>query len=384
MKKVVHVFTVSMSIIFLEDLYAKLKERGYELIVICSDGDEIRYQEELGNLKFYPVNISRGISPFRDLIALIKIITILFKEKPSIVHGHTPKGGFLAMLAAKFINVKNRPYHLHGLKFPGETGIRKKIIRKMEKVTISLSTEVYSVSRSLREYAIQEGLGTKEKLKVILNGSVKGIDIRKSQAIIDNGSDYYKKILNVKEYNCIIGYIGRVTEEKGIVEFMSAIKRLLTQGYNIGIILCGPNEIIFQENRKQFSEFIQLDNVQYYGKVNNPLEYMICCDIFALPTYREGFGLVNIEANSVGVPVITTNIIGCLDSIEDNITGIAIKSKDEKTLYSALKKLIDNPSLRKKMGGSGLKRVRELYDRNEIWDMLIYEYDRMIEEKTVN
>lgn len=377
MKKVVHVFTVSMSVVFLEDLYSKMKERGYELIVISSDGDEIREQEKKGNLKFYPVDINRGISPVKDLCALLKIILILWKEKPVIVHGHTPKGGLLGMLAAKCTNVKNRPYHLHGLKYEGEYGIRKKLIRLMEKFTMSLSTEVYSVSHSLRNHVIQEKLVPPDKIKVILNGSVKGIDIKKTQSIIKRGSDYYKKKLKINKFGCIIGFIGRITEEKGIIELIYATKKLIIQGYDIGVVICGINELKIVKNKQIFSKFIQLENVQYFGKVNNPLEYMACFDIFVLPSYREGFGLVNIEANSVGVPVVTTNIIGCIDSIEDNVTGIIINREDTDSLYKAIKKLIDNSSLRQNMGNEGIKRVQKLFDREKIWSTLLDEYDKM-------
>ncbi len=115
MKKIVHVFTVAMSVIFLEDIYAKLKERGYELIVICSDGEEVRLEERKGNFKFHPCNMSRGINPIKDIIALVRIMKIMKQEKPFAVHGHTPKGALLSMLAAKLMRVKNRPYHLHGL-----------------------------------------------------------------------------------------------------------------------------------------------------------------------------------------------------------------------------------------------------------------------------
>jgi len=109
MKKIIHVFTVSMSVGFLEDIYGKLKNRGYELIIICSDGSEVRYQEKIGNIKYYPVHITRGINPFIDLIALIKIILIIRKERPTAIHGHTPKGGFLAMIAGKLALIKYRP-----------------------------------------------------------------------------------------------------------------------------------------------------------------------------------------------------------------------------------------------------------------------------------
>ncbi|HHX68700.1 MAG TPA: glycosyltransferase family 4 protein [Gallicola sp.] len=376
MKKVVHVFTVSMSVIFLEGLYDKLKSRGYELIVICADGKEVRHLERVGNIKYYPVNISRGINPIKDLYALIKIISILMKEKPEIVHGHTPKGGLLAVLAAKFLKINNRPYHLHGLKYTSEKGIRYIIIKWMEKMTISISTRVYAVSNGLKEFVISSELGSNTKIKVLLNGSVKGIDAKKSEEIRNNKEKLVDK-LGIKKHEAIIGFIGRITEEKGVFELFTAYKKLIENRYDVGLILCGPIEIRNVQNKNTFDEIIQLPGVQYFGQVNNPLEYMACCDIFVLPSWREGFGLVNIEANSVGVPVITTDIIGCKESIEDHKTGILIERNNINALFEALKFLVSNPELRRIMGQNGIDRVKALYNRDKIWDELIDEYDRM-------
>ncbi|HOV25846.1 MAG TPA: glycosyltransferase family 4 protein [Pseudobacteroides sp.] len=379
MKKIVHVFTVSMSLVFLEGLYDKFKKNGYELIVICSDGYEARYEESIGNIKFYPVSMSRGINPIKDLFALIRIISILKIEKPQVVHGHTPKGGLLAMLASKFLSIKNRLYHLHGLKYPGEKGIKRLIIKWMEKTTVKLSANVFAVSNSLREYAINSGLGSAEKISILLNGSVKGIDLKMSEEIRNRKKQLISE-LGIKKHNITIGFVGRITEEKGVFELFEAYKRLMELKYDVGLVLCGLMEIKSERNRALFDEILKLDGVQYFGQVDNPLEYMVCCDIFVLPSWREGFGLVNIEANSVGVPVITTDIIGCKDSIENGKTGILVESKNKDELIKALEYLIKNTQKRIDMGQNGIKRVEMLYDRNAIWDELLNEYNKMVKE----
>src|SRR5690625_4984493 len=158
------------------------------------------------------------------------------------------------MLAAKIANVKNRPFHLHGFKFPGESGFKKKLIKVMEKKTIKLSTVVYSVSKSLSQYAIDKGLTTEHKIRVIHNGSVKGIDIQESQTIIDKGKDYFIKKFNIKKFKCIVGYVGRITEEKGIDEYMFDTKRLIYRRYDISILLLGTNELTKQESKIKISK----------------------------------------------------------------------------------------------------------------------------------
>jgi len=379
MKKIVHVFTVSMSVVFLEGLYDRFKKNGYELIVICSDGDEARYEESVGNIKFYPVSMSRGINPIKDLFALIRIISILKIERPQIVHGHTPKGGLLAMLASKFLSIKNRLYHLHGLKYTGEKGIKRLIIKWMEKATVKLSSKVFVVSESLREYAINSGLGSAEKISILLNGSVKGIDLKRSEEIRNRKKQLLFE-LGINKRSVTIGFVGRITKDKGVFELFQAYKRLIELEYDVGLVLCGLMEIKSEKKRALFDEVLKLDGVQYFGQVDNPLEYMVCCDIFILPSWREGFGLVNIEANSVGVPVITTDILGCRDSIENQKTGILVESKNKDDLIKALEYLIKNPEKRIDMGQNGIKRVEMLYDRNMIWDALLNEYSKMVKE----
>jgi len=323
--------------------------------------------------------MSRGINPIKDLFALIRIISILKIEKPQVVHGHTPKGGLLAMLASKFLSIKNRLYHLHGLKYPGEKGIKRLIIKWMEKTTVKLSANVFAVSNSLREYAINSGLGSAEKISILLNGSVKGIDLKMSEEIRNRKKQLISE-LGIKKHNITIGFVGRITEEKGVFELFEAYKRLMELKYDVGLVLCGLMEIKSERNRALFDEILKLDGVQYFGQVDNPLEYMVCCDIFVLPSWREGFGLVNIEANSVGVPVITTDIIGCKDSIENGKTGILVESKNKDELIKALEYLIKNTQKRIDMGQNGIKRVEMLYDRNAIWDELLNEYNKMVKE----
>jgi len=186
--------------------------------------------------------------------------------------------------------------------------------------------------------------------------------------------------LGIKKHNITIGFVGRITEEKGVFELFEAYKRLMELKYDVGLVLCGLMDIKSERNRALFDEILKLDGVQYFGQVDNPLEYMVCCDIFVLPSWREGFGLVNIEANSVGVPVITTDIIGCKDSIENGKTGILVESKNKDELIKALEYLIKNTQKRIDMGQNGIKRVEMLYDRNAIWDELLNEYNKMVKE----
>lgn len=375
-----HVFTVFHSIQFLEGLFERLQANGYECIVVSSDcTDEAVKNTIAGNeFKYLPLDISREISIIKDCKALIALIKTIKEQKPDIIHGHTPKAGLLSMLAGFICGIRNRVFHLHGLRYVTEKGIRRKIVYLLEKLTAGLSTNILAVSESLREFAIEKKICDREKITVIHNGSIKGIDIEQLENIFQRGKLYYRKKYDINMNKKIIGFVGRITHDKGIYDLISAIELLEFKRNDFEVIICGFIEEIDQNYLYLFNKFIRKDNVRYLGFVSKPLEVMMCFDILVLPTYREGFGLVNIEANGLGVPVITTNTIGCLDSIAEGVTGILVPVGDVTAIKNAIETLLDNPSIAEYYGANGRKRVRELYDRKIIWTELIKYYESLI------
>lgn len=377
MKKVVQVFTVSMSIRFLEGLPGQLKNAGYELIVICADGKEAREGEKNGEFKYYPVEMARGISPIQNLKAWINVYSILKKERPDIVHGNTPIGGLIALSAAWILRIKNRVLTLHGLKYPGEHGLKRIVVKTLEKTSIKLAKQIFAVSNGLRQYACQEHLSKEGKISILHYGSVKGINLENSDRIRSNGRKYYENVLGVQSKKFRFGYFGRITEEKGIPELIQALSNLLKQGKEFDVIFCGAMEFQNKKNERTFEKFIDQNCVTRYGMVTNPLDYMMCCDCIVLPTHREGFGLVNIEANSLGIPVVTTNVMGCKDSIENHSTGLFFEAENIDDLTLKLEYMYINDNDRNRMGKNGIKRIEKYFDRRDIWKKMIIEYDGM-------
>ena len=380
MKKIVQVFTVSLSTIFIEGLADELKQAGYDLSVISADGPEARKAEAAGEYSFWPVEMARGLSPIQNLKSWIKVRKILKEIRPDIVHGNTPIGGLISMTAALSLGIRNRVYTMHGLKYPGEKGIRRGIIKSLEKATVMFSTKAFAVSNGLKDYAIQEKIASPKKLTVINHGSVKGIDIEKSRRIRERGRIFYEKKYGLSNDVFRIGYFGRINEEKGVPELIKALDEILKRHTGLDIILCGSEEMSKEKNKKEFDLFTQDKNVHFFGWVTDPLEYMICCDCIVLPTHREGFGLVNIEANSVGVPVITTDVMGCKDTIEDGVTGFFFSVGDMNALIEKLEFLINNGDIGKRMAQAGIDRAEEMFNRQDIWSALINNYDMLTRE----
>lgn len=380
MKKIVHIFTDSISIPFLEELPDKLRNEGYELIIISADGKEGREGDKNKQFKFYPVDMVRDFSPIRNLKAWYQVRILLKRIKPHIVHGNTPIGGLIAMSAAFSLRIKNRIFTLHGLKYTTQVGIKKLITKNAEKLTISISKKVFAVSDGLRDFAYDEGLAKGNKITVLNYGSVKGINIKKSKEIRSKGRAYYEKCLGFEKTNFRYCYIGRINEDKGISELLIAFEKLWKEQLEFEVILCGIEEIKDTKLKEKFERFLSFKRVKFFGMVSNPMEYMMCSDCLVLPTHREGFGLVNIEANSVGVPVVTTDVMGCKDTIKNKETGLFFKVGNARDLEDKLRWMYINTEERKLMGKNGIERVEKMFNRDDIWRCLIREYSKLTED----
>lgn len=380
MKKIVHIFTDSISIPFLEGLSDRLKNEGYELIIISADGKEGREGDKNKQFKFYPVDMVRDFSPIRNLKAWFQVRILLKKIKPNIVHGNTPIGGLIAMSAASSLGIKNRIFTLHGLKYTTQRGIKKNITKSAEKLTISMAKKVFAVSYGLKDFAYNEGLDKGDKITVLNYGSVKGINLKESKEIRSKGRAYYEKYLGFDKTNFRYCYIGRINEDKGIYELLIAFEKLWKENLKFEVILCGIEEIKDKKIKEKFKKFSSYKNVKFFGMVSNPMEYMLCSDCLVLPTHREGFGLVNIEANSVGVAVVTTDIMGCKDTIKNKETGLFFKVKNVNDLEDKLRWMYTNTEGRKLMGEKGIERVEKMFNRDDIWKCLIQEYSKLIED----
>lgn len=376
-KTICCVFTVSMSIRFIEGLPNLLKARGYKLAVICADGPEAREGASRQEFDFYPVNMARGIRPAQNLRAWFKVCRILKAINPLLVHGNTPVGGLIAMSAAWLLRIGNRMYTLHGLKYPSQKGIRRAIVKAMEKLTIRLSRKVFSVGQGLLEYAVADRLVKRSHIRVLHHGSANGVDIEKSAAIRKKGRRAFEEELGMPHGIFRFGFFGRVTEEKGILDLMRAVENAWYGGNRFDVIICGPTEFKSEANEALFRVFSANNHTHCYGMVQTPLEYMSCCDCVVLPSYREGFVLVNMEANSVGVPVISTDVSGCRDTIEDGVNGLLFPAGDTEKLTKQILYMLNHPKERMEMGKNGVVRTEALYNRMDILGALIAEYDQM-------
>lgn len=370
------VTTVPLSLGFFKGQIQVLK-RFFDVQLISSSGsrlDDICLQEEV---KGYSVNMKREISLFRDLGSLINLVRLFLRLKPSVVHGSTPKAGFLSMFAAWLIGVPTRIYYVHGLRYQGLSGGKRKLLILMEKMSCYFATHVFAVSFGVKEVMEKEGI-TKKELSVIGNGSVNGINVnfysKEHPAILDLREDY-----NLNSENFVFGFIGRLVKDKGIQELVTAFLKIHKNQPNARLLLVGEFESADSVDDKTKEEILMNPAILNVGFQNDVRSFLAMMDVFVFPSYREGFGVSIMEAAAMGVPAISSDIIGCNEIVKNGYNGILIPPKSVEKLYIAMNNLIIQQDLVTQMSSVCRDYVALKYEQKMVWANTLKSYTKIIE-----
>lgn len=376
-KKILHVVNISFVIpYYFGDQLNYFKDKGVIVHIACSDDDSLFMYARKWSFLAYPLKISRKISPLSDFISLIRLFIYIKKNKFDSVIGHTPKGALIAMISSLLANVKTRIYFQHGLMFETSTGFKKKLLILIEKITSLFSTNVLCVSKSVLDASIQYKIGNPNKLILINNGTCNGID---SKNIFNKNlikAESKQEILN--KYNItndtkIVGYIGRLAKDKGINELILAWNMLKRKNRNILLMLCGPIDERDPIDNALYKRIVLDKSIILVGEVNNPEIYYSIFSCFILPSFREGFPTVVLEASAMQIPVITTRATGCVDSIIENKTGIYTDITPA-SISEKIEFYLQNPLIANEHGINGRSFVINNFNQIQIWNKLYKVY----------
>lgn len=370
MKKICYIVTISSTIrAFFVPQLQYLANNGFEVHVICSEDDGL--QELLGEkIKYIPLNMPRGIS-FGGTIKAIRELTRIFKrEKYDLVQYSTPNAAFNASIASKVAKIRIRNYHLMGLRYEGDHGLKRTILKMMEKISCSLSTHIECVSNSNMEIALKDKMFSREKATVVWNGSTGGVDLKRFD--ISKKEQWRKEIrgkYKIEEERIVFGFVGRITRDKGINELFGAFQNLLSETPNSTLMLVGDFEGVedLEQDKLHWAE--ESKSVIFVSSVQDVEKYYAVLDILVLPSYREGFGNVVIEAEAMGVPVIVSDISGPIDAMQDGKTGVQSKLKDQNDLYEKMGRLLEE-NIRKSYSVEARKFVEESFDSKVLCDKI--------------
>lgn len=376
--KIIHMVTSPGSVGLMKGQLSFLKDAGYDVTVIASPGERLNEASKKEGFKVKAISMERTISPFKDLLALLRVIFYFMQARPSVCNAGTPKAGLIGMLAAWVTRVPFKVYTIRGLPFEGAHGIKRKILILTEKVACACADKVICISPSILDKAIDYKLTSKDKTVIFGSGSSNGLQL-------DNyvyNKDIELKVKEIRKkhqlesYKFIIGYVGRINNFKGVEELVKAFELLQEKYQDIALMIIGNKETKDPISSEIEQRIRNNPHIIEVGYVNDPIPYYYLMDILAFPTYREGFGNVSIEAQAVGTPVVITNATGVIDTVVDQETGFLVNVKDVDGLKEAIEKFIADQSLISTMGKKAKARVFKEFDSRIIWEGI----DRLYKE----
>jgi len=382
-KKICHVTTVDITARFiLLDFLRFLKKENSKVFIVCSFAKWGSFLEKEG-FSIHNIKMTRRITPFSDMISLIKLFLYFRKEKFDIVHTHTPKAGFLGRIAARLAGV---PVVIHssygfyiGVKIPPAT---RRIIMLAEKIASYFCDMVFSQNKEDIEWAIRQKIINEKKIKLLTYG----IDIdRFNPSKFDQDFISGKKKELGIENKKVIGMVGRFVKEKGYLDLFDAFKIVKKKIPNAVLLLVAPKD---KEKEDALDESIlkeygiEKDTILlgYKEEVASVEKIYSLIDVFVLPSYREGFSMSLLEAQAMEKPVVATDIRGCREAVDDGKTGVLVPLKDLKKFADAIIYFLSSPAKSKEMGEAGRKRVLKDFDERQIFDKIKEEYKSLLEK----
>jgi len=354
---------------FIGDQFDYFKRRGVDFYVACSPSEDLLEYAKLKEFTAFPLPIHKKITLVADLRTIRSLVRIIKDHHIDIVVGHTPKGALLAMTAARIAGVQRRIYFRHGLLYESSRGLKRGIFKYIERLTGSLATQVVCVSHSVLKLSNSERLSTPSKNLILHKGTCNGIDYEftfNPQLISEAQINALRQQHGIKQQDRVVGFVGRLVNDKGIGELINAWKILLAREKNIKLLLIGPPEKrdAIGDDLKGFIEAEK--SIIYVGLVRDMAPYYRLMDVFILPSRREGFPTVVLEASAMEIPVITTKATGCIDAILEDETGV-FTSLIPSEMSEKMQMYLNDQVLAKTHGRNGRQFIVDNFGQLSVW-----------------
>lgn len=346
---------------FFEPHIYKLAET-FDLVVVSDNGNH-QYSKGLEKVSsFENVQIKRQPSFWHDIKVITKFFFLIRKHKPKCVITMTPKVGLFFALVGALCKVQVRVHIITGQVWQNYTGFKRQFFKLLDRVLIALTTRTLADSRSQIEYLIDQGVLTNEGVEVLGNGSVAGVDTDIFQPNPELRSRIRRKH-GVSDKELIVFFLGRMVSDKGIFDAVEAMGRVSEELCDVRFWCAGPDEANVSSELQRLALTKNL-NFKYFGKVKTTFDLFCSSDLFVLPSKREGFGAVVIEAAACCLPTVAYRTYGVMDAISDNETGLLADYCDVEDLATKMLILLKDEARLKKYGVAGRSRVIDLFKQN--------------------
>jgi glycosyltransferase involved in cell wall biosynthesis len=364
----------------LKHQFRDLIDYGFDVTAIGSSSGDWSGLEKTQSLECLKVDICRQPSIIRDFISLYKLYCSFRKRKFDIVHSTTPKAGLLCAIASRLARVPVRLHTFTGQTWATKNGLIKSLFCLFDKVIVRLNTRCYADSASQKAFLISHGVGDEDSIRVLGYGALAGVELERFNAA--RWAPLKKEVMaecGISPDDFVIVFIGRLTSDKGLFELLQSTQELSSRYGNVKLLLVGPCDE--PDIAERIQEWIKAPFTEFIGETRYPEKYLSVSNVLCLPSYREGFGTVVIEAAAMKIPTIGSKISGLIDAVDDGVTGVLTMPGDSEKLMIELERFIASPSKSKVMGEKARERCLELFDSKKISQYVRDEYLALMREK---
>lgn len=351
-RRILFAVTVDYSINLLGGIPGALVDDGWDVHLVSNPGPELEHAAKQNRIVCHPIPMIRGPSITRDFLSFFRWLYLLMSVRPEVISIGTPKASLLGLVAGWVLRVPHRVYVLRGLRLETTTGLQLKVLSSMEKITSACATHIIAVSPSLRQVYLEKNLTRPEKIVVLGYGSSKGVDAERFRPAGKKekiGLQRLSQEIGLRSDAPVVGVIGRHGRDKGLEVLFKALALLRQQGLAFQVLAIGDDE-----SNGGFDRTLQLAEFHLVSipRVHDVERYLRLIDVLCLPTLREGLPNVALEAQASGVPVITTNATGAIDSVENEATGLVVRTGHAPELAEALARVLSDPHYRATLGSN--------------------------------
>lgn len=376
--RIAHITTIDFSLrhLLLNQLL-HLKDRGFDVTGISSSGPDVELLERHG-IRHIAVPMACGMTPLRDLASLYRLYSVLKKEKFDLVHTHNPKPGLLGQIAARMAGIPYVINTLHGFYFHDQMPLpQRRLYITLEKIAGRCSDAILSQNFEDVRTALDEGVCLADQITYLGNGI--DLDYFNPNNVRPESLDALRGEFGVPKESLVVGFVGRLVEEKGIRELLDAAWCAKRNDIDVRFLFIGPLET---EKKNSLTPAIakkyDVEEICIFTGLRYDMpELYALMDLFVLPSYREGFPPSPMEAAAMGVPVIVSDIRGCREAVVDGENGVLVPARSSARLATALLDLLDNPAERKRLSNNARRIAEERYDELIVFDRISDEYNRL-------
>ena len=369
---------------FLRDQFSAMLKRGYRVVLLCTPDEETAaFARDVG-VEFVPLRMKRGFLSLQDLGALAKAVVILHRLRPDMVHFSTPKAGLLIGLASFVTRVPSRIYGMRGLRLEGERAqsLRYQALRLAEYLTCKCAHTVLQPSYSMRERSTSLGLVHREKIRVLGRGSTHGVDLRRFVPARPADRVAARRDAGLDPGALVFGFVGRIVADKGVHTLLAAFDLLPNRVRDHArLLLVGDLEEDHGLAPETVHRIRTDPHIVTTGFIDNPDHWYRAMDVMVLPSRREGFPNVLLEAAACALPAITTSATGCRDAVQHGVTGLIVPTDDAVRLSEAMGFLATNPNDRERMAAEARAFVEEHYERSAVLTRTAEFLDALIRDR---